>query len=415
MIVLPDGQIFSTAPVKQLHAAPSPPAVRRLSPTGTTGRILPNWLQAYADFSADSEAPPVYNVWVALSTLAGASQRNIYMQESHRQTMTNMFVVLTGPAGTGKSSAMRIGKALLSRVPKVFFAPNSATPSSLIKAFISLPDQLPHQSLTLVGSELSSFLNMGKLEMIDLLTDLFDGEADWEKQTRAHGAEKLKNPWLNIVCGTTPTWIGDNMNRTMATGGFAARTLFVYSDQIVLKDPFPSMSPGQLKLRDALINDLTSISELRGVVKFSKAAIDIFTPWYLDSTRLSIPNSETLSTYLTRKPLHVKKLAMVLSLARDNSLVVEAQDVHDAWAMLASIEPGMKRTLSAVGGNQQATVIERMLQFVIDNGKVSSQELMAQFYNEGDIRVMKMNVEQLEAMGALKKVWTDKGAFYTAG
>ena len=61
--------------------------------------------------------------------------------------------------------------------------------------------------MNIVASELGSLINPGDHEMIDIITDLWDGHhTTWEKMTKTGGHEVIPNPWINII-PSNDTWI----------------------------------------------------------------------------------------------------------------------------------------------------------------------------------------------------------------
>src|SRR5688500_10233816 len=106
------------------------------------GRKLKNWLQSYGEYTAGNEAPESFHLWVGLSTLAGATQRNVMLQMQYFDVLTNMFTILVAPAGTArKTTALKIGRNLLKEVPGVHFTTKVSSPAALIKQFADLPNK----------------------------------------------------------------------------------------------------------------------------------------------------------------------------------------------------------------------------------------------------------------------------------
>ena len=112
-----------------------------------TQRIFPNWIQAYMAHSAHSESPDTFHFWTAVSTIAGALRRRVWIDNKYFQWTPNFYIVFVAPPGiAAKTTTINIGMNLLRRVPGVHFGPNSVTWQALIEAFarstesITLPD-----------------------------------------------------------------------------------------------------------------------------------------------------------------------------------------------------------------------------------------------------------------------------------
>lgn len=376
------------------------------------GRKLRNWLQSYAEYTADNEAPESFHLWVGLGTIAGASRRSVMMSMQHFDVLTNMFIILVAPAGTArKTTALKIGRNILKEVPGIHFTTKASSPAALIQQFAQLPEK-DQQSLTCISYELGTFFSQNAAEMVDVATDLWDGNPDWDKQTISRGVEKITNPWFNFQAGTTPQWLGDYLSATAVEGGFVARSLFIFEDDRKLANPLPRPRPELKLLKKDLVNDLTHISTLQGEFKFSSGAEKLYTDWYLDKSRFPKFPDPRVSGYYERKHSHVLKTAMALSMAERDELVLEERDIQVALQLLEQIEPGYHKSFSAVGKNIHATDMERILVQITASGSSGMDygAIIRKNYHSLPKRELDDIVVQLEQMKAV----TRKGQIYYA-
>lgn len=375
------------------------------------GRQLENWLMSYGAYTAESEAPESFHIWVGLGTLAGAMRRRVNLPAKYFDVLSNLYVILVAPPGTArKTTALKIGQGILKEVPGVHFTTKASSPAALIKQFADLPEK-DHQSLTAYSYELGSMFSGGSAEMVDLTTDLYDGNPDWDKQTIARGMEKIPKPWLNILAATTPQWLGDYLSPTAVEGGFVSRSIFVYEDQRRLSNPFPEADAEHWDLKKKLVNDLTHISLLNGEFSFSSEAKEFYRVWYMDPKRYPTTPDERTSGYYERKHIHVLKVAMALSVAERDDLIVERRDIETALALLGAVEPGMKRSFSSVGRNIYATDLERMLLQIKSKGPSGmryGEIVQANYHALGPIQIN----EQLSQLREMGKVQVQEGNVY---
>ncbi len=391
-----------------LGAMSAAPAIKIVPP----GRKLKNWLMSYGEYTADNEAPESFHLWVGLSTIAGASRRNCFLQMQHFDVLTNMFIILVAPAGTSrKTTALKIGRNLLKEVPGIHFTTKASSPAALIQQFAALPEK-DQQSLTCISYELGTFFSQNAAEMVDIATDLWDGNPDWDKQTIARGVEKITFPWFNFQSATTPQWLGDYLTATAVEGGFVARSLFIYEDSRKLSNPIPRPRPELKILRKELINDLVQISTLAGEFKFSPDAEQLYTDWYLDAKRFPQFTDPRVSGYYERKHSHLLKVAMALALSERDELIIEQQDIETGLQLLSAIEPGYHRSFSAVGKNIHATDTERILQQIASTGSAGMEwgQIVRKNYSSVPSDKLAGLMDQLVDM----KVVARKGMTYTA-
>jgi hypothetical protein len=318
-------------------------------------RLLSNWLHAYAEYTEGTESPETYHLWVALGTIAAAAQRKIGLRLGLMHVHSNMFITLVGPAGgPRKSTALNIGKNLIVGTAeygaKIELAPKKASSAAIVSrmARINNPD---HQSITAIASELGTLLGSNNAEVSDLLTDLWDCDPNFDKETVGRGAEKITAPWVNIMAGTTPIWLSDNLPKTASEGGFVSRGIFVYAEDTKHWVPRPSLTPEQEELGKLLAHDLAEIALLSGNFTFSESAGEYYDEWYLDRRNFSTKYNNRMTTYYARKHIHVLKVAMAVSLANSDQLILEPRDIAVAVDIVEEVEKQMSVAFQGVGRN----------------------------------------------------------------
>lgn len=369
-------------------------------------RKLSDWMRAYGEYTRESDSPQVFHLWCALGTIAGAAQRKIYMHSAKFDVFTNMYIVLVSPPGLGKkTSAMRAAKAVLREVePKVNFVSESGSFEGIVGSFTKISNP-SHQSMTLYSLELGSIMATNAAGMVDFLTDIYDGNPDWSRQTVKHELQMIKRPWLNIMTGTTPKWMSQKLGEIALEGGLIARCILPYSDELLLDNPWPEDSPEIIALTKELAHDLSIIATLEGEFKFAGGkegeAFQWYANWYRDKSRFpSIPDARTAG-YYNRKHIHLLKLAMLWSLSYKDELLLELPDLQRALALLDSTEEGMRIALNAVGRNDRSAETQQILAQLRVRGRIPYKELLiSNFHNlkEGKDGFDRAIVE-LRAMG----------------
>lgn len=375
-------------------------------------RKLANWLQAYHAYVEGTESLPIFHWWTALGTLAGAAQRKIFMDMGYYQVHSNLFVVLVSRPGVGrKTTALRIGKGLLRGTKDygvdINFSTQASSVAALVRQFTGIANK-EHQSLTAYINELGSLLGTKSTETTDFLTDIFDGNPDWDKQTISRGLEKIEKPWFNMMGGTTPQWLGENLSETAVEGGFVSRTVFVYGHEHGDLVAFPELTDEQKELRRHLMHDLAVIAQIKGEFRFTDEARNWYEQWYEDPARLSREYDERLTGYYQRKHIHMKKVAMLLRLSegtteKSEDLVVQLQDVQTALGVLEEIEPGMKKAFTAVGKNVLSTDLERIRDQIFKNGRIRYKEVLASHIHSVPKEDLDKLLQTLMDMGEITK------------
>lgn len=318
-------------------------------------RNFPDWIEAYLEFSKFSEAPGKFHFWTAISCIAGALQRKVWIDQEYFQWLPNLYIVFVSPPGiVSKSTTASIGMDLLKSIPGIKFGPSSLTWPALTKALADAPEgiELPggdgeilvQSAITIVASELGTLLDLKDRQLIDVLVDLWDGKRGaWEKWTKTSGNDKIENPFINIIGCTTPAWIQENFTKYLLGGGFTSRTIFVYACEKRQRVAYPGnkFDKKHHEMRPLLIQDLEIISKLVGQYKLSPAATEYGEAWYekhCNRMEQADPTDEGLNSFLARKQPFLHKLGMVLAAARRSELTITPDDLELADSILTTVE-----------------------------------------------------------------------------
>ncbi len=331
-------------------------------------RKLENWIKAYIQFTASSEAPDKFHFWTAVSTIAGALRRRVWIDMGHFQWVPNFYIILVAPPGiVSKSTTLSIGMNMLKELEGIKFGPDVVTWQALVQSLsqanelVLMPDgsYFPMSCITIASSEFGNFLNPNDKEFVDVLVSLWDGQLGvWEKATKTQGNDRIENPWINIAACTTPGWIAGNFPEYLIGGGFTSRCIFVYAQHKRRLVAYPASElPAEFQeMRKTLLHDLEAISLLRGPFTLAPATIEWGTQWYeeLYKNKPQHLNNEKFAGYLARKQTHVHKLAMVLSAAYKDDLIILPSDLKMAAELVSALEADMPQVFELIGVQGQA-------------------------------------------------------------
>lgn len=388
-------------------------------------RIFANWLHEYMDYSSHSEAPDTFHFWTGVSCIAGALRRRVWIDQGYFQWTPNFYIVFVAPPGiVSKSTTANIGMRLLKRVPGVFFGPNSVTWQSLIEAFtestqaIELPDGeiIPQSALTIMSSEFGTFLDPKDRAMVDVLVEMWDGQIGaWEKRTKTSGNDTVQNPWINLIACTTPAWISGNFPEYMIGGGFTSRTVFVYAEQKrqLIAYPKDHMPQGFEQRGDKLVRDLEHIStQMLGEMKLSPEAKQWGEKWYetVLTKRTGRMADDRFSSYFARKQTHVHKLAIVLSAAASDSLIIEKRFLEESALIVESLEADMPKVFANITSDASKSA-QKILDLVIRTPGISKETLFNKlFYTMGNTDFTE-GITSCIRSGMIREVQRENGIF----
>ncbi len=341
-------------------------------------RHFDNWISSFLEYSSYGEAPRHMYFWTAVSTIAGALRRRVWIDQAYFRWYPNFYIVIVAPPGiVSKSTTAGIGMQLLRRVPDIRFGPDVVTWQALVQSFAESAmtfelggEYYPMSALTIESSEFGNLLNPQDKEMVDLLVSLWDGkQGTFEKKTKASGNDEITNPWINLIACTTPSWIAGNFPEYMIGGGFTSRCLFVYADAKSKYVAYPGLEvPRNLnQMSTMLVEDLTRISEMAGEYRMTSQAIEWGKAWYEAhyATKNLDLDQDRFGGYIARKQTHIHKLAMILAAAESSELKLTAEHLATAAKMVTDLEPDMQLVFSKIGKAEDSIYIDRLIEYVI--------------------------------------------------
>ncbi len=358
-------------------------------------RHYSDWLTAFCDYAGYGEAPRRMYHWVGVSAIAGALRRKVWLDMVYFKWYPNFYVILVAPPGiVSKSTTAAIGMDLLRQVPGIKFGPDVVTWQALVQAFAGAGEAFEYagewhtmSAITIESSEFGNLLNPQDKDMVDMLVNLWDGkQGTFEKRTKGSGTDIVQNPWINLIACTTPAWIAGNFPEYMIGGGFTSRCVFVYADQKANYVAYPHLNvPSHIhEMREKLIQDLEVIStSFSGPFTIAKDAIEWGTEWYHEHYNKPNPSLDDarFGGYRARKQTHIHKLAMILSAATRDDMLITAVELKRAHELVTELETDMPFVFSQIGQEQDAYHTQRMLNYLRKAGGASYEDAYRQVHS----------------------------------
>ncbi len=308
-----------------------------------------DFIEDFQTYTEGLPTPPQFRLWAAITALAGACEQRIWASTGLSRTYPNLYCILCGPPGCGKSTVITPVERLW-RQAGLYVAPSSVTRAGLADKFMLAHkihmtedgEVLEFCSIQVASSELGNFIPARDTDFMSIINHVYDNPPSYDEARRTiedAKQAKVTNPQLTILGGCTPSYLGGLLPDEAWAQGFPSRLCIVYA-AIGPKVPLFQKREQRGTQGLALAERLKTIVALSGEMMWADGAVEELTTWYNDDLK-PIPQHPKLEHYLPRRILNVLKLCMISSVSRGPALLIEAQDVLRAKDWLLEIEEAM--------------------------------------------------------------------------
>src|SRR5215471_3898680 len=337
------------------------------------GRALDSWIEGYLEFTDILPSPPILRKWAAISFVAAAMERRIWVRTMGSDLYPGLYVILVGPPGIGKGEAMKFGSSMLRAISDLHIGPSDMTGASLIDALneatrriivIGDPPYVEFNSLTVLSRELGVLIPAWEPTLLNNLTDIWDGEMVDQKRRGRDLRIKILHPQINLLGATTPSYLNGVMPPGAWDQGFISRTILIYSGERTYRDPFEEAATPNLGiLYSGLSADLKAIAQTFGKMSFTPEAAEAIRAWNKGGCQPE-PSASRLLYYNTRRLTQLLKLSMISSISRSTNLVITLENYAEALNWLIEAETYMPDIFKAAIRGGDSTAMEDTWQFV---------------------------------------------------
>jgi hypothetical protein len=318
---------------------------------GDARRRCRSWIESFVEYTDNLESAIVFRKWAAITAIAAALEQKVFVNTSS-YLYPNLYVVLIGPPGIGKTKTITAVGKLLRSLEDFHIASTSVTAASLVdelaKASVRIvehPGVNEYNSMLLLADELSAFMHDYDNALIGNLTTFYDVSAPYSHSRRTGDLRiHIERPQLSMLVGSTTS----NFMRTLPDSawdqGFMSRVIMVFSDDKIVSDDIFERRENEGK--EELAHDLKSIYSLQGQFKVSDEYRNALNKWRKGGNA-PLPSHPRLVHYNTRRTAHLLKLSMVSCVDRGDDLRIEEEDFKRSLAWLCEAERLMPYVFSS--------------------------------------------------------------------
>ncbi len=348
------------------------------------------------DMVKGSEPRSILHYWSALSAIATASAGNSYIAFNAGTIKPNLYVIFVGDPGARKSTAIDYCSQALRTIPSVRFSAqrtskekfinelaNSSKESKAgkkitmadIQSFSLATSSTGYSSarLHIAADELCQFFNRNDLEFMPLIGTLWDVK-EYLYSTKSSGEDAIRNPFVTLLGATTKTNFPVIFPPDLVGQGFYSRCIFVDAPNVNTKRVWPTpitieSAEFTKKLANLPVGEIT-VSPLA-----KELWTEIYAEWPIED------NSE-LSFYNTRRHIHLLKVAMLMCLARQ-ATVLRPEDIRLANTLLYFTEHTMAYAIGESGISKLAATNAKIINYLrLSVGPVYPKTIWKLVYND---------------------------------
>ena len=232
-----------------------------------------------------------------------------------------------------------------------------------------------HSSLCFVLPELSSLMKKNTQNTNNFLLSIYDCPIDHEYVSITRGRDRIRRGCLNIIAGTTPSFMQTTFSEDLIGEGFSSRTHYIYAPKNRKNAMWlPPLTKEQQEHKEVLVQHIKKLTMLYGPVKMSQATADWMSAWWDNYCKVEMPKNKhpEMVPYDARMNIHVMKLAMALHFSEDaeqddkgapaNEITIET--FQKAIAIIAKEKPNMHLALILEGKSPESKASQKILEML---------------------------------------------------
>ena len=344
-----------------------------------------SFLIDYKIVTQNNESPPSYHLFSGLVALSSLVSGKVWLDLGLFSIRPNLYVILTGPPGVKKTTAMAVAKRLLRELGDTIplsaecqtkealtqsmagkSRPCILTPGLVPKRFEPIDNERSkylYCPMSIFVTEFSQFVGgSNAAHMLDFLTTIYDEEA-YKNETKGKGVDILPMPYLTLLGCTVPDWITSKLKDDVITGGFSRRTIFVYEHHTDLRIPIPFVTPEMEAAWVRLVATAKKIMTIKGPYQWGPGAEEFYCDWYRTLKR---PEDPLLDGWFNSVHIQMLKVAMLVSASEwsGGQHTIDINHMQLSMELLSTIEANIPRVFQGVGRNELAGVANKLLEML---------------------------------------------------
>jgi hypothetical protein len=383
-------------------------------------RIGVSWVEDLVQENQTVETPDSWIYWSLLWCISSAAA-NAYTLRTLKGNLLyypNLYIILMGESGLGKGYPVNLAKRLLQEANITRVIAGRSSIQAIIKEGATTRSEqgkaiITDSRMAVVNGELSTAIIQDP-DSLTILTDLYDRNynSSWTNLLKGDGAEKLKEPYITCLFGSSPAHFYDSIPQHNIEGGYIGRNLVIYEEkrskdvdlldsekEIVDEDRFTS------HIVPKYVPHLIKIASNKARLIPDEAARHVFNLWRKEWRGTQAQYNDKTG-FINRVPDHVLKVAMCLALARyeHNTIIIES-DMREAITKISGLIYASAKAAEGGGLDPLAAQTKRVVNFLIQapENQILRKDLLVRGYGDYDTITLDKIIDTLMEMGWIKR------------
>lgn len=364
--------------------------------------MIHSFVEDYMKTTENTKPVKEYHIWSMLGTLSAFAGRRFWFPFGPYAYYPNLYVVLVGDPGTGKSSAMNRAKNIVRASGICPVAATKITKEALTQTMSSTVEGKPkkiafagqkffeaegrkweYNQYAIFSTELVDFIAVDPQGFLDFMTTIWD-EPVYEVETKNKGNDLIVGPYISMLACMTPEKLKGYMKMSILTGGFARRTAFMFASTKNIV-PWPTYTQEQREAEERCIQFGKDLQGKAGVFGITEETKKFYEDWNEENERTMTDRPPTTRGWYESKGEMLFKLSMLIALAEEKGerLMIELPYYKLALHYCRILEATLERVFEGAGINPAAAVsaqICRMLEAM--NVPMNKKHLLAMFFDQ---------------------------------
>lgn len=379
-----------------------------------------SFFDLYFSYVGDTECPRIFHRWTAVSCVAALLGRNVWLPFGHSNIYPHLYVMLMGPPGTRKSTAIKIGEKLITSIGYDHFSADRTSKEALwldmsnemeknAEAYLDGGEPIEYlemntpTELYIVADEFNDFMGIRNEEFQTALTKMWDAPNEYKTRAKSSGNASIYKPTVNVLGGNTPGGLSKGFGVEAINGGFFSRIIFVHAEPTDTKIAFPK--PPDEKIKRSITDRLDDIKIQQGAVSIGPRETKLLTDMYHKFPGIE---DRRFNYYTTRRHTNLLKLAIVLA-AMNVKTVLEEEDIILANTMMHVTELQMPEAFGEFGLAKHAEVTHTVMEIIKNalktNTPVTAHDLWRHVHTDlSDQRELAQILRSLTEAGKIQQI-----------